>query len=118
MKYFISFCLSFGLLLSVSTTVNAQTTATAVANAEVSTTVKSLTVKVTGVGCNTDVRTIRTEVAKLDGVSACEAAKRGAVTRFVVQFDSAVVCEEDIYQAVEAIPGCKNPNDRPYRVKL
>ena len=117
MKYFISFCLSFGLLLSFSTTVSAQTTATAVANTEVST-VKSLTVKVTGVGCNTDVRTISTEVAKLDGVNSCEAAKRGAVTRFVVQFDAAVICEEDIYKAVEDTPGCKNPNDRPYRVKL
>ena len=117
MKYFLSVCLSFGLLFTISTAAQAQTTATAVANTQAST-VKSLTVKVTGVGCNTDVGMISTQVAKLEGVNSCEAAKRGAVTRFVVQYDPAVVCEEDIHQAVEATPGCKNPNDRPYRVKL
>ena len=117
MKYFIAICLSLGLVLSLSNTASAQATATTIANAA-STTVQSLTVKVTGVGCSTDIRTIRSEVAKLDGVSACEVAKRGAVTRFVVQFDAAIICEEDIYRAVEDTPGCKNPNDRPYRVKL
>ena len=61
---------------------------------------------------------IRTQVAKLEGVNSCEAAKRGAVTSFVVQYDPAVVSAEAIHQAVEATPGCKNPNERPYRVKL
>ena len=61
-------------------------------------------------GCNTDVKTIRAEVEKLDGVSSCTPYKRGAVTRFTVQYNPELICEDDIYQAVEATPGCKNPN--------
>lgn len=114
MRYLLSFCLFFAVSCFMSTTVMAQTSAAATTTSSI----QSLTVKVTGVGCNTDVKTIGTAVEKLDGVSSCSAAKRGAVTRFVVQYDPQVVCEDDIFQAVENTPGCKNPNDRPYRVKL
>lgn len=116
MKYFLSFCLAFSFCLFTTSAVQAQ--ATAAVSINNTSVVKSMTVKVTGVGCNTDVKTIGTQVEKLDGVNACTAAKRGAVTRFVVQYNPDVICEEDIYQAIEATPGCKNPNDRPYRVKL
>ena len=113
MKYFLSICCFF-FSLSFATELSAQATSTAAT----SVTTQSITVKVTGVGCNTDIKTIGEEVEKLDGVRSCEAAKRGAVTRFVVLFDPEVACEDDIYQAIEDTPGCKNPNDRPYRVKL
>ncbi len=113
MKYILSFCLFVAVSCFTSTTVMAQTAATSATSS-----IQSLTVKVTGVGCNTDVKTIGAAVEQLDGVSSCSAAKRGAVTRFVVQYDPQVVCEDDIFQAVENTPGCKNPNDRPYRVKI
>jgi copper chaperone CopZ len=78
----------------------------------------TITVKVTGVGCSSDVRSIGNMVEKLEGVTACEVEKRGATTRFSVSYNPDVACTDDIYSAIEDTPGCKNPNDRPYRVKL
>ena len=113
MKYILSFSLLFCFFL-VSTT----TTAAQEAGATQVSALKMIVVKVTGVGCNADIGMIGNEVEKLEGVQSCNAAKRGAVTRFVVQFDPAIVSEDAIYEAVEDTPGCKDPNDRPYRVKL
>lgn len=112
MKLFLSFLLTVSCCIFFTAEASAQN---AVATKSSATTI---TVKVTGVGCSTDVRTIGTSVEKLAGVSSCEAAKRGAVTRFVVSYNPDVVCEDDIYQVIQDTPGCKNPNDRPYRVKI
>jgi copper chaperone CopZ len=92
---------------------NAQTPAVTASTSQ-----KTITVKVTGVGCSTDVKTIGINVEKMSGVASCVAAKRGAVTRFDVSYNPDVVCEDDIYQAIQDTPGCSNPDTRPYRVKI
>lgn len=79
---------------------------------------KTITVKVTGVGCYSDVRTIAGNVQKMAGVNSCEVIKKAAVTRFEVSYNPTMVTEEAIYKTVEDTPGCKNPASRPYEVKL
>lgn len=112
MKLFLSLFLTISCCLFFTAEANAQT-ATVAKNNET-----TISVKVTGVGCSTDIRTIDASVEKLAGVNSCEASKRGAVTRFEVSYNPDVVCEDDIYQVIQDTPGCKNPNDRPYRVKI
>jgi copper chaperone CopZ len=111
MKFSLSIFFSICCMVLFTTNLSAQTAAT-------STNQTTISVKVTGVGCSTDVKTIASSVEKMAGVSSCVAAKRGAVTHFDVSYNPDMVCEDDIYQTVQATPGCKNPNDRPYRVKI
>ena len=109
----------FGLLF-VTTTVNAQTTATTNEGAatEVMATAKTIKVKVKGVGCARDLQAISMNVAKVDGVSVCETLKKGATTTFSVTFNPTVADEKAIYTAVEDTPGCSNQTARPYKVKM
>lgn len=78
---------------------------------------KTSAVKVKGVTCKNDLKTIAGNVEKLKGVSACVAEKAGPTTTFRIKFDSKVVSEKEIFAAIEGTPGCENPNDRPYKVK-
>ena len=80
--------------------------------------IKTSSIKVKGVGCSADIKSISGNVEALKGVSTCKIGKKGAVTTFVVTFDTALVSEKDIYTAIESTGGCKNPNDRPSKVKL
>lgn len=78
---------------------------------------KTATIKVKGVTCSHDLKTIGGNVEKLKGVSYCKAEKAGPTTQFEVKFNPALVTEKEIYAAIEATAGCQNPNDRPYKVK-
>lgn len=79
--------------------------------------VKTIAVKVKGVGCEQDIKSIAANVKKLDGVISCIAPKKGATTTFKVKLNPALVSEEAINAAIEGTAGCENPNDRPYKVK-
>jgi copper chaperone CopZ len=79
--------------------------------------VKTTMIKVKGVTCSHDLKTIGGNVEKLKGISYCKAEKAGPTTQFEVRFNPAVVTEKEIYAAIEATAGCQNPNDRPYKVK-
>ena len=79
---------------------------------------KTLSVKVKGVGCATDCKTICSNVEKLDGVSSFTTVKKGATTTFEAKYDPSLVTEEQINAAVENTGGCTNPDSRPYKVKL
>ncbi len=79
--------------------------------------IKSASIKVKGVTCSGDLKTIAGNVEKLDGVVSCVAEKPGATTKFDVKYDPAVVTEKQIYAAIEDTEGCKDPKDRPYKVK-
>lgn len=116
MKYIKIFTLSFVTFLVASNFTLAQTTSTA--DIQEQENIKTMTIKVKGVGCMTDVKTISENVEKLDGVSSCEIIKKGAVTSFSIKMNPALVSEKEIYARIEDTPGCKNPNDRPYSVKI
>ena len=79
--------------------------------------IENITVHVKGVGCNEDVKSIKANIEKLNGVQSCKPLKRGATTKFQVAFDPNSTSKDLIWVAVEDTPGCKNPNKRPYKVK-
>jgi len=116
MKYLRIFALSFVAFMAAANLSYAQTAS--IEDAQEQENVKTISVKVKGVGCMTDVKTISENVEKLDGVVSCEILKKGAVTSFSIKMNPALVSEKEIYAQVEDTPGCKNPNDRPYTVKL
>jgi len=113
MKFIKSFVLAFILLIASSTSAFSQTT-----NLNLSTdSLKTETIKVKGVTCSGDLKTISANVEKLKGVSSCKAGKMGTTSSFIIKFNPALVSEKEIYSAVEATEGCENPNDRPYKIK-
>ncbi len=79
--------------------------------------VSIIQVKVKGVGCSKDVKNICAKVEELEGVSLCKVAKKGAVTRFEVYHLDSKVDDDIIYAAIEDTPCCKDPNNRPFKVK-
>ncbi len=78
---------------------------------------ETVTLKVKGVTCHNDLNTLKENVEKLEGVSKCEVLKGGATSKFKVEFDPSVVSEKEIHAAIENTGGCKNPNEKPYKVK-
>ena len=78
---------------------------------------KTISVKVKGVGCSKDIKSISTNVENLEGVSSCKILKKGATTTFEVMLSPSMVTEEANHAAIEGTAGCQNPNDRPYKVK-
>ncbi len=78
---------------------------------------KTVTLKVKGITCSTDLKTISASVAELKGVSSCKTGKMGPTSSFVIEFNPALVSEKEINLAIENTAGCKNPNDRPYKIK-
>lgn len=109
----ITFLSLLALCMSINTSVG-QTTA--LVQEEVSTS-ETFTVKVKGVTCGNDLKTIAANVEKLEGVAQCKPGKKGATSTFEVTMNPNLVCQEEIYAAIENTGGCKNPNDRPYKVK-
>lgn len=116
MKVLLSF--AFTLFLCAITMPNLQAQTAETASVESTTAEATLTVKVKGVGCATDIKMIQTNVEKLDGVSKCTVVKKGATTSFDVVYVAEKVSEKEIHAAVEGTAGCENPNDRPYKVKI
>ena len=78
---------------------------------------ETIEMKVKGVGCADDIKSIIANVEKLEGVSRCMTIKKGATTRFEVKLLPSMTNVDAITAAIEDTPGCKNPNDRPYKVK-
>lgn len=77
-----------------------------------------VTIKVKGVTCSGDLKTIAMNVEKLTGVTQCKTGKMGATSTFEVKYNPSKVSLKAIYTAIENTQGCENPNDRPYKVKL
>lgn len=111
MKFFKIFVVSF-IMIGATSFVNAQTEKT-----EQTENTKTITAKVKGITCGNDLKTLSNNVEKLDGVTSCKAGKAGASTTFNITFDPNVVSEKEIYAAIENTDGCKNPNEKPYKVK-
>lgn len=75
------------------------------------------TIKVKGVTCANDLKTIAGNVEKLKGVISCKSEKPGPTTRFSVRYNAGLITEKEINAAIEGTEGCEDPNDRPYKVK-
>jgi copper chaperone CopZ len=79
--------------------------------------IQTITIKVTGVTCAGDLKTIASNVEKVEGVSTCKTGKMGATSSFEVKYNPKKANIKDIHSAIENTGGCENPNDRPYKVK-
>lgn len=79
---------------------------------------QTIKLKVGGITCAGDCKDIQKVINKLNGVASCkQIGKPAATSVFEVSFDPAVITENEIRSKVEDVPGCDNPNERPYRVK-
>lgn len=95
---------------------------TAVSNKAQATDVSSLsdstiTIKVKGVTCSNDLKTLSANVKELKGVANCKPGKMGPTSVFTITFNPALVTTQQIYKAIEDTGGCSDPNERPYKVK-
>ncbi len=78
---------------------------------------KTVTIKVKGVTCSSDLKSIASNVEKLSGVIYCKPGKASATSTFEVKYNPAIATEKQLYQAIEDTGGCSDPNTRPYKVK-
>ncbi len=78
---------------------------------------KTITVKVKGLTCKGDLKTIAGNVEEIKGVKKCEPIKLGAASTFKVIYNPLIAKETEIYKAIEDTEGCENASDRPYKVK-
>lgn len=99
------------LFMLATTIASAQTKSTNTA------TLKTISTKVKGITCSSDVKTIAGNVTKLAGVNTCKAEKAGPTTTFNIVYDPKLISEKEINAAIQNTGGCKNPNDKPYKVK-
>ena len=106
--------LSFVAIVATSNLAYSQTASNALPKLEE---VKTFKVKVKGVGCSADVKSIEENVQKLAGVSKCKSIKKGAITTFEVTMSPSMVTEKQVFASIEDTPGCQDPKDRPYKVK-
>lgn len=77
----------------------------------------TITVKVKGVTCSNDLKTLADNVKELKGVSECKPGKMGPTSVFKITFNAALVSTKEIFKAIENTGGCSDPNERPYKVK-
>ena len=113
MKFLKAFILAFVALTATTNFAFSQST-NSIQKAE---NTKTITVKVKGVSCSMDLKMISANVEKLEGVKSCKTAKKGATTKFEVKMNPSLVTEKEIHTAIENTGGCKNPNERPYKIK-
>lgn len=113
MTFLNSFVLAVVLLVASANIASSQT----ITNNQTNDSLKTATVKVKGINCANDLKTIANNVEKVNGVSSCKSGKQGTTTTFEVVYNPAYVTEKEIFSAIENTGGCENPNDRPYKVK-
>lgn len=104
------------LIIALSMFTNTAFTQTAESSKSVETEV-DVSVKVKGITCAADVEMLSGNIKKLNGIISCVPGKKGPVTTFKIQYQSSLVNIEEIHSAIENTEGCKDPKDRPYKVK-
>jgi copper chaperone CopZ len=97
------------LLTAMKTIIVAQTN-----NATKDTTI---TVKVKGLTCSNDLKTIATNVKEIKGVSECKPGKLGPTSSYKITFNPSMVKRDDLVTVIENTPGCGDGADKPYKVK-
>ena len=77
----------------------------------------TITIKVKGVTCSNDLKTLSDNVKELKGIIDCKPGKAGPTSVFKITYNTAQVSTKEIYKAIENTGGCSDPNERPYKVK-
>lgn len=113
MKFIKSFVYAFIVLIATTNSALSQTTNPN----QPQDSVKTITLKVKGITCSTDLKTIAANVEKIKGVNSCKAGKMGTTSSFEIKYNPALVTVKEINTTIENTGGCENPNDKPYKVK-
>ncbi len=80
--------------------------------------VKKAIIKVGNIHCDNDMPTIKKYLLNKDGIYDVTYTDRvHSASMFTITFQSDVVNQMQIEEAIEATPGCDDPDDRPYRVR-
>lgn len=79
--------------------------------------IKTVNIKVKGITCSMDLKSISDNVEKVVGVKSCKVGKKGTTASFIVKYNPSIASESAIHTAIESTSGCENPDDRPYKVK-
>jgi copper chaperone CopZ len=80
--------------------------------------VKTVTVKVSGITCGNDLKIISNNVQKKNGVVSCASiGKTAPTTTFEIKYNPAIIPIDSIYNVVENSPSCDFPDQKPYKVK-
>jgi copper chaperone CopZ len=122
MKFSINILTAVVLFIATTTTALAQTApsetaTTALQQIQEATPVKTVETKVKGVTCADDVKTITRTVENIKGITSCVGTKKGPTTTFEITYNPSITTLDNIHKVIEATSGCKDPNDRPYKVK-
>ncbi len=112
MKLIKLFVLAFSVLLATANLAFSQTTTNQTIDS-----LKTVTIKVKGITCSSDLFMISTNVEKVKGVSRCEAKNQGATTTFEVKYNPMWVNKEEISEAIKNTSSCENPDEKPYTIK-
>jgi copper chaperone CopZ len=77
----------------------------------------TITLKVKGLTCSNDLKTIATNVKEIKGVTACKPGKLGPTSSYKITFDPSVVNRNELVAVIENTPGCGDGDEKPYKVK-
>jgi copper chaperone CopZ len=78
----------------------------------------TVTVKVKGLTCANDQKTIADSIVNIKGVQTCVNGKLRATTSFKITYNTSVVKLDNIVAVIENTPGCGDGAEKPYKVKL
>lgn len=77
----------------------------------------TISVKIKGITCSGDLKTLSDNVKEITGVSTVIPGKAAATSTFKISYNPALVKTNQIFAAIENTGGCADPKDRPYKVK-
>jgi copper chaperone CopZ len=81
-------------------------------------TLKTATLKVTGITCQGDMPVIKKKLINQDGIDEVEFTEaKGGMSAFTVRYHTSVIGEAEILALIESSPCCDNPNEFPYKAK-
>jgi len=81
-------------------------------------TLKTATLKVTGITCQGDMPIIRKQLINQDGIDDVTFTKaKGGLSTFTVSYHTSVIDEAGVLAVIEAAPSCDDPGIFPYKAR-
>lgn len=77
----------------------------------------TVTLKVKGLTCSNDLKTIAKNVQEIKGVASCKPGKLGPTSSYKITYNPALVAIKDVVAVIENTPGCGDGDEKPYKVK-
>ncbi len=77
----------------------------------------TITLKVKGLTCSNDLKTIAANVKEIKGVSECKPGKLGPTSSYKITYNPALVNRNEVVAIIENTPGCGDGDEKPYKVK-